>query len=429
MCELNHFWVGKGLYCAPCWPLGGFKPPGEGNCTKCADPYASASELDDGTGSPCTCPTGWGQRMATPPVIQYGQPTPAPVPICDRCESGFSPTGYNVFGVNSYCVQCAAGWFQTKLGAAGNAPSKCTMCSAGFYANSGQRDKCLPCPAGTSSLPGYASQAADCTPCPLGVSWSAGKGGACKPCTPISCGKGLRNLACSATQDASCVPCAPNTVQIHNSQPATTLNTSCPACYSNCSGDASSGYWNTPCTNLVDTVCLCAGGYSSLQPSNTTLSALKCHACRNGQYSAGGPAPVRCVDCFNGTFSPPGSHGCMQCQDVLGVAYADTPNDPGDGSTCTCPGGYSQDGFGEPSQCSPCGGGAVSQPGDSFCTTCEAGTFASEEDSLNGLFPCTPCAPGTFSSAGAAACLPCFPGSFAAFGGAIPYCSRVTSRA
>ena len=392
-----------------------YAAPGAGNCTRCADPNAVATAADDGRGSSCACPLGWGQRFAPVAPVLYGQPTPAPVPICDECVQNLGPPLANVNGVSQYCTVCKGGWMQG-VTRGGSTDATCTRCALGFYAPEGS-DRCYPCPAGTTTLTlAGATQAFQCVPCPAGVSWSDGKGGPCKPCTAISCDMGLRVEGCTPTANAKCVKCDAGTVQVRRSQPFSVVTTHCPACFAGCYGNLSTGFDNQPCTNMVDTVCLCARGFSTNQSSSARLDALRCSACPQGHFSNGGPAPVKCLKCANGTYAPPGFGSCYDCADELGVAVADTPNDPGDGRTCTCPGGYSQAGRGATSQCAVCGAGRASLPGDASCTTCAAGSFVSAEDSLAGV-QCALCPPGYFSGAGAGECLPCFPGSFAAFAG------------
>ena len=246
-CPLNTYWVGNRQYCAPCSRLlpaltaaqgggiggGGFAAQGAGNCSYCNDPHASATALDDGRGTSCACPFGWGQRIAVPTRAPYGQPTPAPVPVCDKCLAFNGPTQPNVNGETQPCSACAAGWFMTAplYGTNGVA---CAICPIGFY-SSPSTGGCKACPAGTTTLvAGGATKASECVACPAGVSWSAGKGGPCLPCVAQACDRGMRVQGCSPSAQAACVPCDAGTVQTDRHQPASVVTTRCPACYNQC---------------------------------------------------------------------------------------------------------------------------------------------------------------------------------------------------
>ncbi len=75
--------------------------------------------------------------------------------------------------------------------------------------------------------------------------------------------------------------------------------------------------------------------------------------------------------------------------------------------TCTCKGGYRQDGEKDSVVCTVCPAGTYSTAGNETCTDCPAGSFSTE-----GSAKCTLCPQGYYSSMGSRECSACGPGYY-----------------
>jgi alpha-tubulin suppressor-like RCC1 family protein len=145
------------------------------------------------------------------------------------------------------------------------------------------------------------------------------------------------------------------------------------------------------------------------QPGTYMASkCFSCVSCAPGTFSNGTDAPT-CSACPVGTSSASGQSSCTPCP---AGQYADAPGT----STCmSCPAGTFSAAIGATSNatCQACPPGTFSSGGSAAaCTPCQAGTF-SQLAGANSSSACQACAAGMFSRAGNSTCTMCPAGTYA----------------
>ena len=291
------------------------------------------------------------------------------------------------------CRPCAAGKFSAVVGAVTS--SLCEECSAGKFSEEGSgscqdcpkgtystewaatsMDTCLSCAAGKYSETEGNSAASDCTRCITGTYLTME--GASSSTLCVECSAGKFSTVAGASSADSCLKCVAGKYAANNA--STTCSDCQPGKYSSIAGAS---------TDAVCTTCS-AGKYSGAFAANSESMCVKCKA---GKYSVakGAISADTCINCDIGKFS-----------DLVGASSSDNCSAcPDDGGTCfACPAGKHLPfvGASSISECSYCNLGFTKSPEPS-CTTCPAGTFASE-----GSPQCSMCELNADSGAGSASC-------------------------
>ncbi|KAL3669403.1 hypothetical protein V7S43_005799 [Phytophthora oleae] len=277
----------------------------------------------------------------------------------------------------------------------------CLACQQGYYSNATTNQKCLPCPAGTSSEvsggavnhcklcdPGsFAKESAwsSCKPCPPGTSASSGGATSCDPCYPGQYAANQGSINCTA--------CAVGTF---SSSSGATVCTPCEV--------------GTFVNAEAEAECLLCpeGAYQEV------IGSVGCKACPVG-YIAPQPGHNKCFPCAPGSYFNVDTRTCILCRP--GTFTTETAR-----TECSkCENGTVADGFGNRA----CVGAAAPGSGYKGLTTpleCDAGTFN------DGTWrSCQPCPPGTFAAdRGSQICSPCNKGSFASREGSVS-CEKAPS--
>lgn len=337
--------------------------------------------------------------------------------------------------LNSDCVPCPAGTFQSSRGAL--TPSACKPCSAGTFSSSGSAScepcssgtnssigssECASCPAGsvptstgdcTPCTDGYAAaNSAECTPCRDGFSAPPGStarsacrrtalvcglhrfdaGGVCRDC-PIGTFSDVNNAS------RSCTPCPSGTAG--HMAPGMDFVTLVPVCTPCESGFEAVSTGNTICRRIGGT---CPDGFEE----TTTGDCIRCPVDTSLL-----PRQQQCAVCSAGFGARPGPTSvCQPCREIIqqevytSACFQEFPNavpavsgqcPPGSfverpGNVCSmCPKGTFSDSA-NARECTPCAEGSV-QPemGGTECVMCAGGTVPNDSNSMC-VEPTTGCA-------------------------------------
>ncbi|GMI05580.1 hypothetical protein TrVE_jg1079 [Triparma verrucosa] len=312
--------------------------------------------------------------------------------VCSLCSPGEVPNEQK-----SGCVKCAIGKYATVRGceeceegyvASTEGSESCQYCEAGkrtatanaaessaTSAMTGEKTRCLLCPAGTYSAGG----SKECSACPDTKLAPFAGATACQSCLP-------GEYIAEVSGQKQCVKCA---VGKFSNQRG---NTQCDDCDA---GSYSSQSSSVSCS-------LAPPGYMVTGDQSGIIS------CSPGKYSEGRAS--ECQPCEDGKYSGAGAGSCLSCGPgkVLKPDYTNKDNADyvsGDHVCVDCPIATKE----ASGACESCENGYVaSSPGSTVCDYCGAGNFASSESNT-----CEDCPAATFSVGGSSHCEPCGVGKYA----------------
>jgi hypothetical protein len=290
--------------------------------------------------------------------------------------------------------------------------SKCLLCPAGGFCESGQLNMCPAnsfSPEGSSVLsscvcnPGFYGSNGDCTQCPANSYCTGGTSIDTCVVNAVSPPQSASHFACycdrgyQGVNNSECVACEANTWCW------TGVLNQCP---DNTASPPLSSWWFN---------CVCLPGY-------TWPDGYACSPCPGGTYK-GKFGNISCTDCPEGQHCKAGSVAPVISSAghySLRKTAADIP----------CPTGAYQTGVGS-TQCDMCGPGSyqssIGSTTISDCTLCASGTYST----ASGVAACTdcpePCAPGTYETTSCGlsnnrSCSVCGAGSFCAGGTSTQVC-------
>ena len=329
----------------------------------------------------------------TPPALRWQLATaPCPLDYARSCPGGDSPPG---------CVARFAGVLLVSSSGSEPTPLACPSGQASSTDPATRVPLCvgIPCPPGSTGVPGY------CDPCAPGV-FKTSTGSA--PCAPCPANTFAPTQGSSSLAD--CLPC-----QNHSTSPPGASSCTCDAGHT--------GYSCTPCASGTYKFLPGSGACAPCEQGGRAPSqgSLHCVACDTGTY-AGTTGLSACADCAPGGFQNlTGASLCALCA----PGYASRPLPPRTDCIGCPPGGYASAAGAD--TCQPCPAGTYSLGRAPACARCPNGTGVSGqtcascqrgEYGLGGV--CSPCPRGSYAPAfGTTACTPCAPGGFTDLPGAL----------
>ena len=269
--------------CLPC-EAGSYNPSfGSTACFFCLPGSYSNSLAATGC---ISCPPG--SYNPTP-----GANSPLACIPCDPGSYGLSSAATS----NASCIPCSPGEYRDTFGSI----IPCTLCPAGYYANTSRSSLCVLCPAGSYS---FFTGSSTCSLCQLGYYSSTEGATGC-----LQCGAATYS---NSTGSLSCTECSPGTA---SRVVGSTSDADCVACDPGSYADAFGLISCLPCPpglfqneSGMSHCEVCPPGSSSSMSRSTS-----CTPCQPGFYS---PVPglAQCLSCPSGTLQlQPGGTSCALC--------------------------------------------------------------------------------------------------------------------